>query len=218
MRKHIIFGATFVGGLFFLVVFLFGELHPAGFRSAEKSVLKVLAVVGSFAVCMSLVSIAAVHGRRLIYRRKNWQYSLALFMGLAVAVAAGLGEHYFGKEGEGFWWNLNQRVVFEALITPLGATMFALLAFYIVSASYRAFRIRSAEAGLMMAAAFLVMLSQMAPVRAVAEQVVDVRQWILMTINTGAQRAILIGSALAGLVVSLRIWLGIERGTFFDQH
>ncbi|MHC4251739.1 MAG: hypothetical protein ACYS9X_21670 [Planctomycetota bacterium] len=218
MRRHLIFASTFLGGVIFVGIFLFGEIHQKGFRTAEMKVSNVLAVVGSFAIGMSLFSIVAVHGKRLIYTRKNWQYSLALFLGLAIAVIAGLGNHYFGESGKGFWWTFNQRLVFDAFIKNLGATMFSLLAFYIVSASYRAFRIRSTEAALMMASAFLVMLSLMAPVREHAEGVVDIQQWILITVNTGAQRAILIGSGLAGLVVGIRMWLGIERGTFFEQH
>ncbi len=218
MRKRLIFAATFIGGLIFVGIFLGGEIHPDGFSRTERTATGILGVVGSFAVGMSLVSIASVHGKRIIYRRKNWPYSVALFIGLVTAIVAGLGAHYFGDERGGFWRNFNQRIVFDSLIFPLGATMFSLLAFYMVSASYRAFRIRSAEAALMMASAFLVMLSLMTPVSMMTDSFVDMKQWILVTINTGAQRAILIGAGLAGLVISLRMWLGIERGTFFDQH
>jgi len=62
------------------------------------------------------------------------------------------------------------------------------------------------------------MLAQMPPMQVAVPFVVDTKQWILDTINTGAQRAILIGAGLAGLIVALRMWLGVERGAFFDQH
>ena len=218
MKRHIIFAATFVGGLFFVFTFFFGGLAPEAFKKADTSVGNVLQVIGAFAVGMSLVSIGGVHGRRLLHKRKGWPYSLALFIGLATAIIAGLMKHYLGEEGMGFWWNLNQRVIFEGLISPLGSSMFALLAFYMVSASFRAFRIRSAEAGLMMASAVLVMIAQMPPMQMALPQCVSVKQWILEVVNMAAQRGILIGAGLAGLVMSLRIWLGIERGTFFEQH
>jgi hypothetical protein len=217
VRKWLIFGATFVGGLFLIVLFLFGGFAPEKSTAVELKALNTLNVLSAFALGMGLVSIGAVHGRRLIYARKGWQYSLALFIGLAFAIVVGLVQHYTGQHDEGLWHYLNQRIVFEALITPLGATMFSLLAFYMVSAAFRAFRIRSAEAGLMMVSALVVMLAQMPPVQAALPEAVTFKQWILTTVNTGAQRAILIGSGLAGLVVGLRIWLGVERGTFFDQ-
>ena len=215
MRKHIIFAATFIGGLFFIVTFLLGDIHPAGFRAAEDAVLQVTIVLGAFAVGLSLVSIGSVHGKRLIYQRKGWPYSLALFLGLFIAVVVGLVAHYVG---EGFWDNLNKKIIFEGLISPLASTMFSLLAFYVVSASFRAFRIRSAEAGLMMAAALVVMIAQMPLVQVNLPVSVSVKQWVLEVVNAGAQRAIMIGASLAGLVVGLRIWLGIERGAFFEQH
>lgn len=218
MRRRIIFAATFIGGLFFLVTFFFGGLAPDAFKAADLSVGKVLQVIGAFALGMGLVSIGSVHGKRLIYKRKNWPYSLALFIGIATALVVGFVSHYAGDEGKGFWWNFNQRVIFEGLISPLGSSMFALLAFYMVSASFRAFRIRSAEAGLMMFSAVIVMLAQMPPAQIAIPQGVAFKQWILEVINMGAQRAILIGSGLAGLVVALRIWLGIERGSYFEQH
>ena len=217
MRKWLIFGATFIGGLFFIVTFLLGGFAPEGFSKVEDTSLNILMVLGAFALGMGLVSIGAVHGRRLIYARKGWQYSLALFLGLLFAIIVGLAQHYTGQRDGGLWHYLNQKIVFEALITPLGATMFSLLAFYMVSAAFRAFRIRSAEAALMMISALAVMLAQMPPVQSALPEAVSFRQWILTTINTGAQRAIFIGSGLAGLVVGLRIWLGVERGAFFDQ-
>lgn len=217
MRRALVFAATFLGGLFFVGTFLFGAFAPEATRNAEDSVLDVLQVVGAFAVGMSLVSIGAVHGKRLVFARKGWQYSLALFLGLALALVAGFVSHAVGEQTS-FWWKLNHRIVFDGLLAPLGSSMFALLAFYMVSASFRAFRIRSAEAALMMASAVIVMFAQMPPVQKGVPFSVDVKEWLLSYINTGAQRAILIGSGLAGLVLSLRIWLGIERGTYFEQR
>ena len=216
MRRRIIFAATFAGGLFFMVTFFFGGLAPEAFKKADISVGKVLQVVGAFAIGMSLVSIGSVHGKRLIHKRKGWPYSLTLFAGIATAAVVGLVSHYAGEKT--FWWDLNYELIYNGLISPLGSSMFALLAFYMVSAAFRAFRIRSTEAALMMAAALVVMVAQMPPMQMAVPECVSVKQWLLEVVNMGAQRAILIGSGLAGLVVALRIWLGIERGAFFDQH
>ena len=61
------------------------------------------------------------------------------------------GAHVQTKGSLFYWMFINN-------ITPLGATMFVLLAFFVASASYRAFRIRNFEASLLLLAGVLVML------------------------------------------------------------
>jgi len=57
-------------------------------------------------------------------------------------------------EGSLFHW------MFFNIFTPLSATMFALLAFFVASASYRAFRIRNFEATLLLVAGIILMLGR----------------------------------------------------------
>ncbi len=47
---------------------------------------------------------------------------------------------------------------FDNILTPLGSTMYAMLAFWIASAAYRFFNVRSAEATVLLISAALVML------------------------------------------------------------
>lgn len=63
------------------------------------------------------------------------------------------GSH-LSTEGSLFNW------MFRFLFTPLSATMFALLAFFVASASYRAFRIRNFEATLLLVAGIIIMLGR----------------------------------------------------------
>lgn len=122
------------------------------------------------------------------------------------------------KEGGFFYW------IFDNIFVPLDATMFSLLAFYIASAAFRAFRARSLEATALLIAGCLVMIGRVP----LGEQIIfplgqlniaglpsfdlaDVAGWILNSPNTAAQRGILLGVILSQVAISLRIIFGIER-------
>ncbi|MEJ5171489.1 MAG: hypothetical protein WHU10_10915, partial [Fimbriimonadales bacterium] len=99
---------------------------------------------------------------------------------------------------------------------------FSLLAFYLASASYRAFRIRSAEAGLMMATALIVMLGQtpfgMYLTGWLGEQfralwLPNVAGWVLRVPNSAVVRGLIFGTMLGGIGTALRYWLNLEKGS-----
>ncbi|HEU5055773.1 MAG TPA: carboxypeptidase-like regulatory domain-containing protein, partial [Kofleriaceae bacterium] len=60
----------------------------------------------------------------------------------------------WGKEGRFRTW------VYDHVFFPCNATMFALLAFFIASAAFRAFRARNTEAALLLGAAIIVLLGR----------------------------------------------------------
>ena len=64
-----------------------------------------------------------------------------------------LGKHIVVK-GTFYSW------IYDYMFTPLTSTMFALLAFYVASASYRAFRIRNFEATLLLISGIILMLGR----------------------------------------------------------
>lgn len=105
-------------------------------------------------------------------------------------------------------------VFYDGLFVALGSAMFSLLGFYIAAAAYRAFRVRSAESGLMMGAAILVMLGQIPFGVWLWEGFPEVRLWLLSVPSTAAFRAIKIGAAVAGLILAFRMWFSIESENF----
>jgi len=91
-----------------------------------------------------------------------------------------------------------------------------MLAFYIASAAYRAFRARNAEATLLLLTAVLVMLWRVpmgeAFLRLFSVNLPDyINTYIMNGFNVSVQRGIIIGAALGAASMSLRIILGIER-------
>lgn len=102
----------------------------------------------------------------------------------------------------------------DGLFVPLGSAMFALLGFYIAAAAYRAFRVRSFESFLMMAAAVLVMCGQISFTLRLYEGFSEIRDWLLNVPNSAAFRAISIGTSVAGLVLAIRMWFSVESGSF----
>ena len=125
--------------------------------------------------------------------------------------AEDLGLSLFGRaEGSIYDW------LFQYQMSPMMATMFATLAFYIASAAYRAFRARSAEATLLLVTATLIMLWRIP----MGEWFLNLfpgdipyllNTYIMSGINMAVQRGIIIGAALGAASMSLRIILGIER-------
>ena len=98
---------------------------------------------------------------------------------------------------------------FDYILIPIQATMFSLLAFFIASAAYRAFRARSVIASLLLLAALIVMMRFNPLFGAWIE---DVANWLMNVPNLAAQRAIVIGLGLGMVATALKIILGIERG------
>ena len=102
-------------------------------------------------------------------------------------------------------------LLYDGFFTTLASAMFSLLAFYIAGAAYRAFRVRSMEASMLMLTAILVILGQIPQGRAISEHLPAIRKWLLEYVNTPGNRAIYFGSAIAGLAMAVRMWLSLEQ-------
>ncbi|MCS7244164.1 MAG: hypothetical protein RMJ36_05475 [Candidatus Calescibacterium sp.] len=111
--------------------------------------------------------------------------------------------------------NIFNSVIFYSIYNPLSAAMFSLLAFFIASASYRAFRARNLEATLLLLAAAVVILGRV-PVGDyvfgfIGLKISVVSEYITAVINAAAQRAILIAVGIGTIIISLKLLFGIEK-------
>jgi len=232
MRRNIIIILTFVGGLYYFLEFVLpGE---TGISKLIVEIGKVTLAIGACAFLLGVINLLRLHGTKVVLRRPGWHNSVALIVALFVMLIVHLVRYYsHAAEGDTVWRIYN--LLWDNMRVPLDSTIFSLLAFYIVSAAYRSFRIKSGEAAVMMAAAVCVMLGQIPTGQEVTLwlkgyendpglwwlsriRVDTIREWLMQYWNGAAQRGILFGAAIGQLAMSLRIWLSLERGSFFDRQ
>jgi len=159
--------------------------------------------ISPFAVVLGVMSLFMVHGTKISRKLPNWQYSLVTIAALIFTSIVGF--IWGTQEGSPFMW------LFKNVQMPMSATMFSLLAFYIASAAYKAFRARSLEATVLLAAAIIVMLGQVPLGHMISKWIPATSQWILNVPNLAAKRGIMTGVGLGMTATSLKIILGIER-------
>lgn len=111
----------------------------------------------------------------------------------------------WGPTGRVYQW------IYRYVFDPCNSTMFALLAFFIASAAFRAFRARNVEAALLLGAAILIMLGRIPIGRAISDVLPAVADWVVDVPNNAGRRAIMMGAALGAIATGLRIILGLER-------
>jgi hypothetical protein len=100
---------------------------------------------------------------------------------------------------------------YDNIFVPMQATMFSMLAFYIASAAYRAFRARTIEATVLLITGIILMIGRVPIGEWLWPKFPNITEWILTNPSMAAQRGIMIGIGLGMIATSLRIIFGIER-------
>ena len=209
MRREVPLVITGIVGIVFVVQYFiphypFNRMN--GWFADWFSIVQACAIVLG-ALNLMLISIQKVAGKK-----NDWGYALVIIASFLLMTVVGLaGGTGFREVGTRFDWLYNYTYI------PLSATMYAILAFFVASASYRAFRARNTEATLLLLAAVFVMLGRV-PIGDVLSgfmpegmRLSNLASWIMNFPQTAGQRAIMIGIALGIVSTSLRVILGIER-------
>jgi len=219
MRKEIPLIISFVVG-FMLLFAIFLPFEPFPGLDEELSIW--FDIIAVFAFILGGGNLIRVHGNKIYKRSSDWGYSVVCLLGFFVMLFFGVfqigGPILVGggytAEGKAFQW------MYDAVFYACGATIFSLLAFFVASAAYRAFRARTVEAAILLGTAFIILTGRtflgqfltgwfpdfMAPLH-----IPNLFNWILSTPNQAGQRAIMIGISLGIISTSLKIILGIER-------
>lgn len=101
--------------------------------------------------------------------------------------------------------------IYANVTQPAGAAMFASLGFFICSAAYRTFRAKTWEAGVLLAAALVVMLGQVPLAAIIWERIPQASEWLLSVPGMAVNRAVTFGICLGSVGMCLRVMFGIER-------
>ena len=190
-------------------------------------------IVATIAMLLGGANLCLHHLKKISDREAGWGFSAVTLLAFVITIAVGVlkigvvpeSEQQlkfawsgpYQQEGSGLWW------IYQYLLSPIVSTMFALLAFYVASAAFRAFRAKNVEAILLLITALIVLVGQtrdreitslfLPPVEGTPPYVpiADLTEFIRKTFVTAGQRAIMIGIALGVVATSLRILLGLDR-------
>jgi len=165
----------------------------------------IASVIAGYATILGILTLAIVHVKHLSKRTQGqWMYSVLLLALVLAMIGVGLigtlGTHPY------FMW------FYQYPLVALDTTIYSVLAFYIASAAFRAFKIKSVEGLILAVAAVFVMLMN-APVGAALWGGFPlIGRWIMDVPNGAAFRGFIIGSAIGAIAMSLRVLIGRERG------
>jgi len=194
---------TLVAGLFCLIGFFVP--HP-WVRNGYEDLQNWALILVALTYILGVANVLRVNLRGVAQRQTDWPYKIVLLLGLVVMVAIGFseGDAYLDSASKFSW-------MYQNFYTPMSATMFALLAFFIASAAFRAFRIRSTEAMLLAIAAFILMIGRVPIGNMISHWVPDAADWLMEVPQNAAKRGILIGAALGVMATGIRLILGLEK-------
>lgn len=261
-RRAVVVGATFLAGLFYVMLYLWPKPLPGIDASGApldhgvprdfvesvgfwlKDALPVIAdfsnILSTFLLGLGVYSIIRIHSRKLVRKQADWGFSVVLMVSILAMVIVGYVNYYQTHYTQGSsqlelpknWGTLQYAndLLFNGLLQQMDAAMFSVIAFYILSAAYRAFRIRSVEATILLATALIVIFSLMGIVQYEWDShikqlpgattggifsnftLTEIYNWIRENVQTPAIRGIDFGVGIGALAMGLRLWLSLERG------
>ena len=222
MKRTIPFFIASITGMFFVVAYFIPYTASWG----EDKVAVWFDIVASIAVILGSLNLLKMSLKKISDRRPGWGYAAITVTAFAATLFVGLGkigvnpsEKYpdFAwsgnhlENGSAFWW------MYQYVYYPLAATMFALLAFFIASAAFLAFRAKNAEAIVLLGTAFVILVGRTYFGTVLSGPLPEDLQFsaltgtIMSVFNLAGNRAIMIGIALGTVSLSLRILMGVDR-------
>ncbi len=214
MRTKLPLAIVFITGIGMVIQFFIP--HPAS-KFIYNSVLDWMIIISGFTYVLAIYSLFNLHWYRIVRKKENWGYSMVTIVAMIITAILGVVLGAFQPTSLLLKMNPNVEttplmVIYENIQMPMQATMFSLLAFFIASAAFRAFRARNVHATLLLATALIVLLGRVPIGAFIWDKLPNFVEWILKYPSMAAQRGIKLGVGLGMISTALKIILGIERG------
>lgn len=246
-RRPIVTFFTFISGLYYVLFWAFPSPIARQPDDAPRNVVEGFSfwlsdsqsvitnfsnTIAAFMIGLGIFSLLRIHLRRFAKQQKDWFFSLVLLVSLVAMVIFGYWDWAQRQSPEGaklavgVGWGLPQKgfdLLFDGLFQQMEAAMFSMVAFYILSAAYRAFRARSTEASILLVTALIVMLSNLGVVTLLWDKsplvtgvssnfkLTEIALWIQSYLQVPAIRGIDFGVGVGLLAMGVRLWLSLEK-------
>lgn len=198
------------------LVVLFGYLFPNRllvlYRGRPTELRNVLiewaVIVAAFAFALGMFNIARVHGERVLRRRRDWLYSLVLLF----AIVIGLTPPILQMLPTNIQVQTLNHVIFDYVISPLAASLAALVAFTLALAAFRMLRTRRRwGTAFFMLVVGVVLLTGTPLVGLEWLPLAYIRREIVNVLGMAGMRGLLLGVVLGTVITAIRVLVGSDR-------
>ena len=228
MKRTVPLLITSIAGIIMIVAYFIPPFQEWG-----EDVAVWFDILAAIAFILGGGNLLKINLKKMSDRAAGWGYAAVVVVAFLLTLIVGLAKvnvppsaefpnfawsGEYNAEGGLFWW------LYEFAMKPLQSTMFAMLAFYVASAAFRAFRAKNLEATLLLGTAFIILLGRTYAGVWITDSIPDEpTSWfrnlrlehladnIRDLFTTTGTRAIMIGVALGIASTSLKIILGVDR-------
>ena len=199
MKREVPIILAGIMGLIQIIDYFFGipALHTTAVELQNWVV-----IVSAFALALAAINLSMSHSRKIATKKPGYIDSVLLLVTMVFTAVAGI---FFSTDSGGF------QFVFKAIIDPAASAFYAMAAFHVASAAYRAFRAHNAYAAALLVTGVAFMIAKAPIGEAWFPWMPSITNWIMSVINLAGMRGIMISSAIGVVCVSARILLGIDR-------
>lgn len=199
-------------GFFYAIVYYVAVPGIVDLQAVSDQLLAYITAILTAGFAIGVVNLIRVHTINIKRKRATWRYSVILLISLFAMGLFSVIASPFALDPQAtvipasviaFSTPIYEFLYYKILVN-INSSIFSLLAFFIASAAYRAFKARSLESTILLAAGLLVIVGQAPLADLVWPGFGIIRDWILAFPNTAGQRGILIGAALGILAFSIR--------------